>query len=80
MIDFLEKNDVCPTCEQDIDESFKIKAISQRSEQVKELSEGLIQMKKEMDKATNKLKEYKDIAKVLNDNNIKLAKLNSGIT
>ena len=80
MIDFLEKNDVCPTCEQDIDEAFKIKAISQRSEQVKELSEGLIQMKKEMDKATNKLKEYKDIAKVLNDNNIKLAKLNSGIT
>ena len=80
MIDFLEKNDVCPTCEQDIDESFKTKAISQRSEQVKELSEGLIQMKKEMDKATNKLKEYKDIAKVLNDNNIKLAKLNSGIT
>ena len=80
MIDFLEKNDVCPTCEQDIDEVFKTKAISQRSEQVKELSEGLIQMKKEMDKATNKLKEYKDIAKVLNDNNIKLAKLNSGIT
>ena len=80
MIDFLEKNDVCPTCEQDIDEAFKTKAILQRSEQVKELSEGLIQMKKEMDKATNKLKEYKDIAKVLNDNNIKLAKLNSGIT
>ena len=80
MIDFLEKNDVCPTCEQDIDEAFKTKAISQRSEQVKELSEGLIQMKREMDKATNKLKEYKDIAKVLNDNNIKLAKLNSGIT
>ena len=80
MIDFLEKNDVCPTCEQDIDEAFKTKAISQRSEQVKELSEGLIQMKKEMDKTTNKLKEYKDIAKVLNDNNIKLAKLNSGIT
>ena len=80
MIDFLEKNDVCPTCEQDIDETFKTKAISQRSEQVKELSEGLIQMKREMDKATNKLKEYKDIAKVLNDNNIKLAKLNSGIT
>ena len=80
MIDFLEKNDVCPTCEQDIDEAFKTKAISQRSEQVKELSEGLIQMKKEMDKATNKLKEYKDIAKILADNNIKLAKLNSGIT
>ena len=80
MISFLEDNDVCPTCEQDIDEAFKSKAIAQRSEQVKELTEGLLQMKSEMDKANGKLKEYKDIAKVINDNTIKLAKLNSGIT
>ena len=80
MISFLEDNDVCPTCEQDIDEAFKSKAIAQRSEQVKELTEGLLQMKTEMDKANGKLKEYKDIAKVINDNTIKLAKLNSGIT
>ena len=80
MISFLEENDVCPTCEQDIDEAFKSKAIAQRSEQVKELTEGLLQMKTEMDKANGKLKEYKDIAKVINDNTIKLAKLNSGIT
>ena len=80
MISFLEENDVCPTCEQDIDEAFKSKAIAQRSEQVKELTEGLLQMKAEMDKANGKLKEYKDIAKVINDNTIKLAKLNSGIT
>ena len=80
MISFLEENDVCPTCEQDIDEAFKSKAIAQRSEQVKELTEGLLQMKSEMDKANGKLKEYKDIAKVINDNTIKLAKLNSGIT
>ena len=80
MISFLEENDVCPTCEQDIDEAFKSKTIAQRSEQVKELTEGLLQMKIEMDKANGKLKEYKDIAKVINDNTIKLAKLNSGIT
>ena len=36
-------------------------------------------MKTEMDKANGKLKEFKDIAKVINDNSIKLAKLNSGI-
>ena len=80
MISFLEDNDVCPTCEQDIDEAFKTKAIAQRSEQVKELTEGLLQMKTEMDKANGKLKEYKDIAKVMNDNSITLAKLYSGIT
>ena len=37
-------------------------------------------MKSEMDKANSKLKEYKDIAKVINDNTLTLAKLNSGIT
>ena len=80
MISFMETTEVCPTCEQSISEEFKAKTITQRTEQVKELTEGLLQMKSEMDKANGKIKEYKDIAKVLADNNIKLAKLNSGIT
>jgi DNA repair exonuclease SbcCD ATPase subunit len=77
MISFMETTEVCPTCEQSISEEAK--TISQRSEQVKELTDGLVQMKSEMDKANNKLKEYKDIAKVINDNTLTLAKLNSGI-
>ena len=80
MISFLEDHDVCPTCEQDIDEEFKSNTIAQRSEQVKELTEGLVQMKQRWTRLNGKLKEYKDIAKVINDNTIKLAKLNSGIT
>ena len=80
MITFMQENDDCPTCEQSISEDFKAKTISQRTEQVKELTTGLLQMKTEMDKANGKLKEFKDIAKVINDNSIKLAKLNSGIT
>jgi DNA repair exonuclease SbcCD ATPase subunit len=80
MISFMENTEVCPTCEQSISEEFKAKTISQRTEQVNELTTGLLQMKTEMDKANGKLKEFKDIAKVINDNSIKLAKLNSGIT
>ena len=80
MITFMQGNDDCPTCEQSISEDFKAKTISQRTEQVNELTTGLLQMKTEMDKANGKLKEFKDIAKVINDNSIKLAKLNSGIT
>jgi DNA repair exonuclease SbcCD ATPase subunit len=76
----MQENDDCPTCEQSISEDFKAKTISQRTEQVNELTTGLLQMKTEMDKANGKLKEFKDIAKVINDNSIKLAKLNSGIT
>ena len=80
MISFMETTEVCPTCEQSISEEFKANTIAQRSEQVKELTEGLVQMKTEMDKATAKIKEYKDIAKLLSDNNLELAKLNSSIT
>ena len=45
-----------------------------------ELADGLTKLKGEMDKVNFKIKEYKDIAKLLSDNNLELAKLNSGIT
>ena len=35
MIEFLENNDECPTCEQDIDETFKIKAIITKNRTIK---------------------------------------------
>ena len=59
MIEFLENNDECPTCEQDIDEAFKTKAITQRTEQSKELSDGLKKLSDEMTRVTDKIKEYK---------------------
>ena len=67
-------------CKQTISEDFKNEQIQKNKISVAALDEGLTKMKSEMDKVNRKLKEYKDIAKVLNDNNIKLAKLNSGIT
>ena len=79
-ITFYEENDDCPVCKQTISEDFKNEQIQKNKTSVAALDEGLTKMKSEMDKVNRKLKEYKDIAKVLNDNNIKLAKLNSGIT
>ena len=79
MIEFLENNDECPTCEQDIDEAFKIKAISQRTEQSKELSDGLKKLSDEMTKVTDKIKEYKDIAKLVRENEVSIAQLNTSI-
>ena len=80
MIQFFGDNSECPTCEQHIDEDFKNTKVNSLSSEVTELADGLTKLKGEMDKVNFKIKEYKDIAKVLSDNNLELAKLNSSIT
>ena len=80
MIQFFGDNSECPTCEQHIDEDFKNTKVESLSSEVTELADGLTKLKGEMDKVNFKIKEYKDIAKVLSDNNLELAKLNSSIT
>ena len=80
MIQFFGDNSECPTCEQHIDEEFKNTKVKSLSSEVTELADGLSKLKGEMDKVNFKIKEYKDIAKLLSDNNLELAKLNSGIT
>ena len=70
---------ICPTCEQDIDEAFKAKAIAQRTEQSKELADGLKKLSSEMIKVTDKIKEYKDIAKLVRENEVSIAQLNTSI-
>ena len=80
MIKFFGDNSECPTCEQHIDEEFKNTKVKSLSSEVTELADGLSKLKGEMDKVNFKIKEYKDIAKLLSDNNLELAKLNSSIT
>ena len=80
MIKFFGDNSECPTCEQHIDEEFKNTKVESLSSEVTELADGLTKLKGEMDKDNIKIKEYKDIAKLMSDNNLELAKLNSGIT
>ena len=80
MIQFFGDNSECPTCEQHIDEDFKNTKVNSLSSEVTELADGLTKLKGVMDKVNFKIKEYKDIAKVLSDNNLELAKLNSSIT
>ena len=41
LISFFEENDDCPTCQQHIDEQFKIKSIDEKTKEVAEVSEGL---------------------------------------
>ena len=80
LISFFEENDDCPTCQQHIDEQFKIKSIDEKTKEVAEVSEGLNKLSDEMKKVESKIKEYKNTAKSIRENEIALAKLTSGIT
>lgn len=50
-IKFLQENDVCPTCEQDIDESFKEDRIAKDKEKVKKSKDGLVKIEKAIQEA-----------------------------
>ena len=80
LISFFEENDDCPTCQQHIDEEFKVKSIDEKTKEVAEVSEGLNKLSDEMKKVESKIKEYKNTAKSIRENEIALAKLTSGIT
>ena len=79
MITFFKENDECPTCEQEISKEFKIKKIQQNQESVTLLDEGLSKLTDEMSKVNTKLKDYKDIAKLVRENEVSLAQLNTSI-
>ena len=79
MITFFEENDECPTCEQEISKEFKIKKIQQNQESVNLLDEGLSKLTDEMSKVNTKLKEYKNVAKLVRENEVSLAQLNTSI-
>ena len=80
LISFFEENDDCPTCQQHIDEEFKVKSIDEKTKEVTEVSAGLNKLSDEMKKVESKIKEYKNTAKSIRENEITLAKLTSGIT
>ena len=80
MIKFFEENNECPTCEQHIDETFKSEKIKQNQESVAKLTEGLQKMSEEMNKVEEKVKDFKNLAKVIQKNQVEMQKYRSAIT
>ena len=79
MISFLEKNDECPTCEQQIDKEFKTRSIQVREKDNVELSEGLSKLSQEMDKVNDVLSQYRKLAKQMQTNEVEIGKYRSTI-
>ena len=79
MISFLEKNDECPTCEQQIDKEFKTRSIQVRERDNVDLSEGLTKLSQEMDKVNDVLSQYRKLAKQMQTNEVEIGKYRSTI-
>ena len=79
MISFLEKNDECPTCEQQIDKEFKTRSIQVRERDNVDLSEGLTKLSQEMDKVNDVLSQFRKLAKQMQTNEVEIGKYRSTI-
>jgi DNA repair exonuclease SbcCD ATPase subunit len=55
--EFFEESENCPTCEQDIDESFKKDKLKQISINIKDMNEGIDKLNIEVSKVTDRLSE-----------------------
>ena len=80
MIGFFKDNSDCPTCEQHIDEMFKKKMIVAKTGDVGKIVKGIKELKIELDKTDNRIKEIKSITEKIRRNDVKIAQSNSSIT
>ena len=80
MIGFFKDNSDCPTCEQHIDEMFKEKMIVAKTGDVGKIVKGIKELKIELDKTDNRIKEIKYITEKIRRNDVKIAQSNSSIT
>jgi len=80
LISFFEKNDDCPTCFQHIDEEFKSKSIADKTKEVEELEVGLSKLSEEMNKVNKKVKDFKNLATAIQNNQVEIGKYRSTIT
>ena len=64
---FFEDNENCPTCEQDIDETFKKDKLQQISSNIQDMNDGIDKLHKEMDKVTGRIDEISECNNQIQD-------------
>ena len=64
---FYEKNETCPTCEQDIEVSLKERKLNEATSKAKELQSGLSQVQSERSKTTEELTDVESQLEKVND-------------
>ena len=79
MLDFFDNNADCPTCQQHIDEVFKEEMTVQQKQEVKKYQTGIEKMKSELSSTKQRLKDIKEVADKIRDNQLSIAQLNTSI-
>ena len=80
MVEFFEKEDDCPTCEQHIDEKFKKDMIVTKQKEVDKFIAALTELEQTLNEIFNRKGDINAIADKIRENEVYLAKENSSIT
>ena len=80
MVEFFEKEDDCPTCEQHIDEKFKRNMINSKKKEVDKFTTALSELEQILDESINRQKDINAIADKIRENEVYIAKENSSVT
>jgi len=79
-IEFYENNDQCPTCKQEIEQSFKQKSILEKQEKQGTQRTGLADIGKQIESVNARIAEITKIIKHISDHNSEIVKHNSTIS
>lgn len=74
---FYESNNSCPTCKQDLDETFKLKKIESNSKSLKETEDAWGKLEEEIEKVTTEISKCNEINKDIQEKNSEVSKNNS---
>jgi DNA repair exonuclease SbcCD ATPase subunit len=74
-ISFFHDTETCPTCSQGIDHDFKTQTIATKSNQLKELSDGISKLEEEKTKIESRMQEIMEVTDKISDLNIKWSTL-----
>jgi len=76
---FFEDNENCPTCEQDIDETFKKDKLQQITSNIQDMNDGIDKLHKEMNKVTGRIDEISECNNQIQDKEIIITRRYSDI-
>jgi DNA repair exonuclease SbcCD ATPase subunit len=70
-INFFNSHDNCPTCKQGIDDTFKCETVSTKQNQFQETTDGIDQIRKEIQKIQERIAEIASVLSQISTSNIK---------
>lgn len=78
-IEFYEKNDQCPTCHQDINDTFRDEIKASKSKKISDYEEGLNSLSEKNQKISSRIDKISNILEEMTQKNIELSEKNNEI-